>query len=266
MVKSLTGGQLGERLARCYAGMSGLRLHDDASAAIALHLLRSNQKHSIVAGACTLFRQARLGNDAQFPDLLSFVKVVGGFDRADMALLAEEIGYTLTVMSSRATLSKEDAKRIAKLLEWFSSSYQEASMPTLSYASFETLQRLVKSSLGEASTLVASGAELRFGDDETMDDGTHNVIRLAPRCLTPAQMRNLIETQGQPRTPPPLTSHPALGLVTTSPPTSVTRSPISQPLTKAYLNNDFRQLRNLTRLNTSRPPSVHVDVSAFILQ
>lgn len=262
MVKTLTGGQLGVRLARCYAGMSGLRLHNDASVALALHLLRSNQKHLIIAGACALFRQARLGKDAQFPDLLGFLKVVGAFDRVDMALLVEEIGYTLTSMSSRPALSKEDGKRITELLEWLPSTYQEAAMPTLSYTSFQTLQGLVQASVGEASTLVALGADLRFGDDEMMDDGTHNVIALFPRCLTPEQMRNLIETQGQPRTPPPLASHPALGLVTTSPPTSVTRSPASQSLTKTYLNNDFR----LTRLNTSRPPSVHVDVSAFIPQ
>lgn len=266
IVRSLTSGQLGERLARCYAGMSGLRLHDDSSASLAKHLVQSKQKHLIIAGVCAFLRQARFDNDMRLMEILGILKANGGFTRTDMGILVEEIGFTLAVLSTRPELSTEDAKGAIGLLEWLSSNYQEASMPTLSYASFQALQTLVQASIGaDASNLAALGAELRFGGDEPMDDGNLNVVVLYPHSLTPAQMRVLIETEGQPRTPPRVASHPALGLVTTSPPTSVTRSPISQPLTKTYLNNDFRQVRNLARLNTSRPPSVHVDVSAFVV-
>jgi hypothetical protein len=55
--------------------------------------------------------------------------------------------------------------------------------------------------------------------------------------------------------------------VTTSPPTSLLRSPAITGLTKTYSKNDFRQLRQTpsARQNTSRLPSKHVDVSKMIL-
>ncbi|OBZ70476.1 hypothetical protein A0H81_09740 [Grifola frondosa] len=65
--------------------------------------------------------------------------------------------------------------------------------------------------------------------------------------------------------PPPSTpprkalNQDVLGLVTISPPALI-RSPASTGLTKTYLNNDFRQLRQISaRANTSRLPSMHVD-------
>ncbi|KAI0677202.1 hypothetical protein C8Q78DRAFT_74512 [Trametes maxima] len=64
-----------------------------------------------------------------------------------------------------------------------------------------------------------------------------------------------------PSTPPrrPL-NQDVLGLVTVSPP-ALLRSPAVTGLTKTYLNNDFRQLRQSSaRANTSRLPSMHVDV------
>ena len=53
-----------------------------------------------------------------------------------------------------------------------------------------------------------------------------------------------------------------VGMITVSPPNALLRSPEVQGLTKVYANNDFRQLRQLSsrRQNTSRLPSMHVDV------
>lgn len=65
-----------------------------------------------------------------------------------------------------------------------------------------------------------------------------------------------------PSTPPRRAlNQDALGLVTISPP-GILRSPASTGLTKTYSNNDFRQLRQTpsARQNTSRLPSMHVDV------
>jgi hypothetical protein len=66
------------------------------------------------------------------------------------------------------------------------------------------------------------------------------------------------------RTPstPKRTTPDVLNIVTISPPTALLRSPAATGLTKTYLNNDFRQLRQLpsARQNTSRLPSLHVDV------
>ncbi|KAG8936753.1 hypothetical protein FRC02_012035 [Tulasnella sp. 418] len=62
-------------------------------------------------------------------------------------------------------------------------------------------------------------------------------------------------------TPPPPSTPPAiLGLVSLSPFTAL-RSPTTRvtTLTKTYANNDFRQLRTSPHMNTSRPPSMHVD-------
>jgi len=52
-----------------------------------------------------------------------------------------------------------------------------------------------------------------------------------------------------------------LGLVI-SPPAALLRSPAATGLTKTYSNNDFRELRQavVARQNTSRLPSMHVDV------
>ncbi|EPQ59195.1 hypothetical protein GLOTRDRAFT_33360, partial [Gloeophyllum trabeum ATCC 11539] len=71
-----------------------------------------------------------------------------------------------------------------------------------------------------------------------------------------------------PSTPPqkPLShSQDVFGLVTVSPPTALLRSPAVTGLTKTYANNDFRQLRQTpsARQNTSRLPSMHVDVGAM---
>ena len=71
-----------------------------------------------------------------------------------------------------------------------------------------------------------------------------------------------------PSTPPPkhksLSQAGILGLVALSPPTALLRSPATRGLTKTYTRNDFRELRQMpsARQNTSRLPSMHVDVSS----
>jgi len=57
------------------------------------------------------------------------------------------------------------------------------------------------------------------------------------------------------------TKTPDIFGVVISPPNAILRSPAATGLTKTYVNNDFRQLRQVpsTRLNTSRLPSTHVD-------
>ncbi|KAI0920982.1 hypothetical protein AcV7_002972 [Taiwanofungus camphoratus] len=70
-----------------------------------------------------------------------------------------------------------------------------------------------------------------------------------------------------PSTPPrKALNQDVLGLVTISPPALI-RSPASTGLTKTYLNNDFRQLRQApsARQNTSRLPSMHVDVGVAMV-
>jgi len=58
-----------------------------------------------------------------------------------------------------------------------------------------------------------------------------------------------------------------LGLVALSPPTALLRSPAISGLSKTYTKNDFRELRQTpsARQNTSRMPSLHVDVSVVFV-
>lgn len=74
------------------------------------------------------------------------------------------------------------------------------------------------------------------------------------------------DAQLPPGTPPlkPQAQDAVIGMANISPST-ILRSPFVTGLTKTYLKNDFRVLRqtNQTRQNTSRLPSTHVDVSPF---
>jgi hypothetical protein len=69
---------------------------------------------------------------------------------------------------------------------------------------------------------------------------------------------------GTPKRTTPPHAQGMLGLVTISPPTALLRSPAVTGLTKTYNANDFRTLRQTpsARQNTSRLPSMHVDVSS----
>ena len=70
----------------------------------------------------------------------------------------------------------------------------------------------------------------------------------------------------EPSTPPrKALNQDVLSLVAISPPALI-RSPAATGLTKTYLNNDFRQLRQApsARQNTSRLPSMHVDVGSLV--
>ncbi|KIM25513.1 hypothetical protein M408DRAFT_315059 [Serendipita vermifera MAFF 305830] len=261
IVAQLMAGRLTEKLAKCYASLSHLRLHNESSVRLAKHLLKSNQKHLRVAAICTLFREARATDGAPMPDVLGLLRSSGTFLNADIDLLITEIGYRFSAMSTRSSLSTADARAILALMEWLTSTSKEAFIPTLTYNSFQNLQKLVQASIhDQANNLASMSSEVHFGDDEPMEDAPFAVLTISTQGLTPAQIAVLVESQGQPRTPPRHASHPALGLVTTSP-RSVNRSPIITNLTKTYLNNDFRQMRNspLGRHNTSRPPSIHVD-------
>ncbi|KAJ3572264.1 hypothetical protein NP233_g3207 [Leucocoprinus birnbaumii] len=70
-----------------------------------------------------------------------------------------------------------------------------------------------------------------------------------------------LEGGGRPSTPKGGQKTPDILGTIISPPTALLRSPAATGLTKTYVNNDFRSLRQVpsARLNTSRLPSTHVD-------
>jgi hypothetical protein len=79
-------------------------------------------------------------------------------------------------------------------------------------------------------------------------------------------VHQVVDAQRPPGTPPmrPQAQDAVIGMANISPST-ILRSPLVTGLTKTYVKNDFRQLRqgNQTRQNTSRLPSMHVDVGPF---
>ncbi|KZT05628.1 uncharacterized protein LAESUDRAFT_655713 [Laetiporus sulphureus 93-53] len=90
---------------------------------------------------------------------------------------------------------------------------------------------------------------------ETVELSMHDVEELLRHSIPP------------PSTPPrKALNQDVLGLVTVSPP-AIIRSPATTGLTKTYNNNDFRQLRQTpsARQNTSRLPSMHVDVGVAMV-
>jgi len=81
-------------------------------------------------------------------------------------------------------------------------------------------------------------------------------------------IHQVADAQPPPGTPPlkPQAQDVVIGIANISPST-ILRSPLVTGLTKTYSKNDFRQLRqsNQTRQNTSRLPSMHVDVGPFFI-
>jgi len=78
-------------------------------------------------------------------------------------------------------------------------------------------------------------------------------------------IHQIADAQPPPGTPPMKPqAQDVIGMANISPST-ILRSPLVTGLTKTYLKNDFRELRqsNQVRQNTSRLPSMHVDVSPF---
>jgi len=94
-----------------------------------------------------------------------------------------------------------------------------------------------------------------------------NLTRLpSPLSYSFSEVHDIIH-QAADAAPPPGTPPPkpqaqdaVIGMANISPST-ILRSPLVTGLTKTYLKNDFRQLRqsNQARQNTSRLPSMHVD-------
>jgi len=107
-----------------------------------------------------------------------------------------------------------------------------------------------------------------FDDDEIFSASAIELDDHSPSSFTGMDLPlhnilNLLSSepsQGSPSTPKGTKTPDIFGVVI-SPPTAILRSPAATGLTKTYVNNDFRQLRQVpsTRLNTSRLPSTHVD-------
>ncbi|EIW61349.1 uncharacterized protein TRAVEDRAFT_117295 [Trametes versicolor FP-101664 SS1] len=185
--------------------------------------------------------------------------------------LTAEVGWLVQRLSQYSdTVDENVAQSVVSLFEWLSQSAvsipKMADLHTIASDQFGTFRDRLKDALsGEwkerldaaCCQLVPGAANVAPQDPtglpESADLSIHDIEEL------------LRQTIPVPSTPPrrPL-NQDVLGLVTVSP-AALLRSPAVTGLTKTYLNNDFRQLRQSSaRANTSRLPSMHVDVGVAL--
>ena len=188
-------------------------------------------------------------------------------DNLDMNQLQLEIGRTLSgILSSDYIvngLDAETAETILFLLEWFS----EVSLPDATFLrgitvpSFAKLCDCIQSVLppGRTDTLESLQPQVTVDGENFISRSTYLAESIQ---LSIQDLENLLYPPASMPSTPKRNTPDLLSLVTISPPTAVLRSPAATGLTKTYSNNDFRQLRQLpsARQNTSRLPSMHVDV------
>ncbi|KAI0650389.1 hypothetical protein C8Q79DRAFT_902719 [Trametes meyenii] len=185
----------------------------------------------------------------------------------DPTKVTGEIGWLVLSLAQYAEELEGDAPQaVVELLEWLSQA--AASIPrmgnihTVASEQFSTFRDRLKDVLPVEwkERLDAACCVLTFGTASTSPQDLTALPENAELSMHDIEelFRQNIPT---PSTPPrrPL-NQDVLGLVTVSPP-ALLRSPAVTGLTKTYLNNDFRQLRQSSaRANTSRLPSMHVDV------
>ncbi len=176
--------------------------------------------------------------------------------------LRVEIGHLLHSYLDHAHLMNlEAAERLLHVMEWLASQ-EDIKLTTLTgvpVESFDYLCTILSSLLPQAQQDVLSSVrpKLSVDDDDLLPAPS---IELSESITLPLEsINNLLSPQPkEPSTPKGTKTPDVLGVII-SPPTAILRSPAATGLTKTYINNDFRQLRQIpsTRLNASRLPSKH---------
>ena len=190
-----------------------------------------------------------------------------------------EIGRTLSVYADHTSIITPDAaETLVQILEWLISQ-GDGTIPKLS-----TLVGISSSSFSHLCTSVEEivsperhislwdvQTKFSFDDDELFSPSTIQLDDYLPHSSSSSSstgmdlpLQTILDlffsepSKGMPSTPKGTKTPDIFGVVI-SPPTAILRSPAATGLTKTYVNNDFRQLRQVpsTRLNTSRLPSTH---------
>jgi hypothetical protein len=178
-----------------------------------------------------------------------------------------EISHMLAWLKSSSFLTEGDLPvALVGLLEWFIST-DDPTLLSFTHESFSELCAQLKPSLDseKQEAMNRTMDSLRFSKDSPA---------VGPSTLLPdtielsvEDMEDLLKPKEAMLPSTPLRkqlNQDVLSLVAISPPTALIRSSASTGLTKTYMNNDFRQLRQTpsARQNTSRLPSMHVDVGS----
>ena len=182
-----------------------------------------------------------------------------------------ELGHALGAISCKIqkgnTLPKDIAESMQIVLQSFTAGNGSVSIETLHQAALDDIIGWLSSSGTPTDALDSIKSKLICSGSS---DTAYNAL---PAMDAETLTLPLADWESLLSPPPPVPSTPkrrspaqsaeVLGLVTISPPNALLRSPEVKGLTKTYANNDFRQLRqsSATRQNTSRQPSMHVDVS-----
>ncbi|KIY73864.1 hypothetical protein CYLTODRAFT_152907 [Cylindrobasidium torrendii FP15055 ss-10] len=178
-----------------------------------------------------------------------------------------EVGQWLSDLSAEKEPSQGAMVVAAKTMHWLSR--QEHSLfralPSFDNAGIGALLRLLASVEGGDAL---STAGFVADEDESLLPPLVNLD--APAQVTLSSIEDLFNASHKSVPPTPSTpkgkgtvTPDVLGVVM-SPPTALFHSPMSSTLTKTYANNEFRDTRQqATRQNTSRLPSMHVDVGSF---
>jgi hypothetical protein len=177
--------------------------------------------------------------------------------------LRTEIGHLFAAHSARSSsITVDSSEALLAIMEWLASQedIQLTTLTGISVDSFEhlctNLARVLFSEQREVLSSVRS--KLTIDDDELLVPSSTQLPETITMQLQSIQSLLSLETK-EPSTPKTGTKTPDILGVIISPPTAILRSPAATGLTKTYVNNDFRQLRQTisTRLNTSRLPSMH---------
>ena len=228
----------------------------DLKFAVVLMLLRSLQRRDM---SFTTFKTA-------FLPALRLLKEISA-EIIDADRLQRELGATFAAISeSESTLTgfdEECAGAILSAVEWLPERdlVNVTGVETDPFVKLCTSMLLILSS-GHIDDMEAVRLRLQASNDSTAEATAQlpERIQFSLRTLEDLLQPPILVPSTPKRKSP---SQDVLGLVTLSPPTALLRSPSTTGLTKQYLNNDFRQLRQQpsARQNTSRLPSTHVDVS-----
>lgn len=192
----------------------------------------------------------------------------------DFGRLGTDLGFLLCAMQAYPQcLEGEVPDALVSLLDWFTQSSiqsksQSATITAISAEAFASVVDSLRAVLSEDRQLILDGvvSDIVLGDSTIIPNLTFLPDNVE---LSLNDLQDLLSVEAPvPSTPPRKAfTQDILSLVTISPPTALIRSSGTTGLTKTYSRNDFRQLRQIpsARQNTSRLPSMHVDVGSIVV-
>ncbi|KAI6034597.1 hypothetical protein BKA83DRAFT_4192223 [Pisolithus microcarpus] len=257
MTALLSAHVYSESLLRLARLLSTDSVFTDASVqtAVALTFIRSVSVPQIHSDVVEAFERARAALSA--------------VDDAELTLdqLLWEFGHCLSAIAERMDdLQPSDLRLVLSTLFWLCEKLPSPSdLPGLSRDGWDKLCN----AFGDKTTPETDGFLKVVKGKLTPIPDSFAPTRVIPQtaCITIRDLETLLESSA-PVPSTPKRKSPAqdvLGLVALSPPTALLRSPAISGLTKMYMKNDFRELRQTpsARQNTSRLPSMHVDEFEF---